>query len=300
VSPFLAQHYSALRLALRRLAGSPLNSLLSILAIGIALALPAGGHVLLGSVGQFAQGAAPAPQITLFMRMDAADTVVRAAEKTLRANDALRAVQFLPRDETLRRMRENASLKEAIEVLGRNPFPDAFVLTARDDNPEVMEGTVQELRRLPGVKHAQVDSAWVRRLNALLGLGGKLVTVLAALLGASVAAITFNIIRLQQLTLRAEIEVSRLLGATEAFIRRPFVYFGALLGLCGALAALALVGVGAAWLSTPISELAALYGVDAGFVGLDIATSVTLTAGATAIGGLGAAISVGQGSRAPA
>lgn len=288
---FFAQHLAALRLALRRLTGSPLTSLLSIIAIGLALALPAGGHVLLGGIGQFAQGAAPGPQISVFMRIDATQDAVGAAETALRAHAGIGAVRFLPREETLRRMKDSARLKDAIEVLGRNPFPDAFALTPRDESPTAMEALAEDLRRMPAVEHVQLDSDWARRLDALIALGGKLLTVLAALLGIGVAAITFNIIRLQQLTLRAEIEVSRLLGATEGFIRRPFVYFGAVLGLIGGFVALLLVSLLSLWLAEPVASLASLYGLGGGDIGLSLSDAAWLHLLAAGLGAAGAMLS---------
>jgi cell division transport system permease protein len=291
---WFAQHRAALRLALRRLAAAPLNTLLSVVAIGVALALPAGGQMLLANAMQLARNASPSPQISLFLRLDADRKASSEIETRLKQHPAGLSVQFLPKEETLERMKASPGLREVIEVLPRNPFPDAFVVVPRDDRPEAMDKLAAEFRLLPRVEHVQLDSAWVRRLDVLLRLGRSGVGVLALLLGVGLIAITFNIIRLQVLTQRSEIEVSALLGATDSFIRRPFLYFGALLGLLGGSAAWLLVMVATLWLRSPLGELAQLYGLSFSLAPLNPRDSVLLFTIAGALGWLGAWLSLRQ------
>jgi cell division transport system permease protein len=162
-------------------------------------------------------------------------------ESRLGKYGGVKQVQFLPREETLARMKGNPGLRDVIEALPGNPFPDAFVVTATDDRPEAMEKLAQEFRQWPKVEHVQLDSAWVRRLDALLKLGRTATILLGTLLGGGLIAISFGIIRMQILMHRTEIEVSQLLGATDGFIRRPFLYYGVLLGLGGGIVAWLLV-----------------------------------------------------------
>jgi cell division transport system permease protein len=123
-----------------------------------------------------------------------------------------------------------------------------------------LDALAKDLRALPGAAHVQVDSAWARRLGALAGTARLAIALLAALLAFGLVAITFNTIRLQILTQRAEIEISKLIGATDAFIRRPFFYLGALQGLCGGVLALTILWASLAALNTGVAELAASYG----------------------------------------
>lgn len=291
---WLAHHAAALRLALGRLFSAPLNTLLSVLAIGAALALPAGGQMLLGNAVQLARNAAPQPQLSVFMAVGADAKAAATVADRLRNHPQIRSIEVLDKEDTLVRMKNSGGLKEVIEVLGRNPFPDAFVVTPRQDNADAMEALAAELKALPRVDHVQLDSAWVRRLDALLKLGRTGVGLLTLLLGGGLVAITFNIIRLQVVTMRAEVEVSRLLGATDGFIRRPFLYYGSLLGASGGLAALALVAAAAAWLNGPLTELANLYGLRLQFAGLGITDSLLLLIIAAGLGWSGAALSVRQ------
>lgn len=291
---WLAQHGEAARLALRRLATAPLNSALYLLAIGVALALPAGGQMLLANALSLAGTASAAPQVSIFMASNADRGMAAEIESRLKQRSDVKRIQFLPREETLAHMKTNPGLREVIEALAANPFPDAFVLTAADERPEAMEQLAVEFRQWPKVEHVQLDSAWVRRLDALLKLGRTAVLVLGALLSAGLLAISFSIIRMQVLTYRAEIEVSRLLGATDSFVRRPFLYYGLLLGLGGGIVAWLLVGAAALWLRAPLGELVRLYDLTLVLQPLDARDSSLLLAFAAGLGWLGAMISLRQ------
>jgi len=294
MSIWFAQHLQAIRLALRRLASSPLNTALSLLAIGVALALPAGGQMLLANALSLAGTTSAVPQISVFMAGNAERKSVTEIENRLRKFGGVKQVQFLPREETLARMKASQGMRDVIEALPANPFPDAFVITSADDRPEVMEKLAAEFRQWPKVEHVQLDSAWVKRLDALLKLGRTAVILLGLLLGAGLIAIIFTTIRMQVLTSRAEIEVSHLLGATDSFIRRPFLYFGSLLGLGGGIFAWLLVGAAALWLRAPLADLVRLYDLTLVIQPLDATNSAFLLAMAAALGWIGAALSLHQ------
>jgi cell division transport system permease protein len=291
---WLAHHLEAARLAMRRLAAAPVNSLLYLLAIGVALALPAGGQMLLANALNLAGATSAAPQISIFMASNADRGMAAEIESRLKKRGDLKWVQFLPREETLARIKTNPGLREVIEALVANPFPDAFVLTAADERPEAMERLAAEFRQWPQVEHVQLDSAWVRRLDALLKLGRTAVLILGALLSAGLIAISFSIIRMQVLTHRTEIEVSRLLGATDGFVRRPFLYYGLLLGLGGGIVAWLLVSAATLWLRAPLGELVRLYDLTLVLQAPGARDSALLLAFAAGLGWLGAMISLHQ------
>lgn len=291
---WLAQHGDAAGLALHRLAAAPVNSLLYLLAIGVALALPAGGQMLLANAASLAGTTSAAPQISVFMAANADRGMAIEVESRLKKRSDIKRFQFLPREETLARMKANPGLRDVIEVLVANPFPDAFVLTVADERPEAMEQLAVELRQWPRVEHVQLDSAWVRRLDALLQLGRTAVLVLGALLSAGLIAISFSIIRMQVLTHRTEIEVSGLLGATDGFIQRPFLYYGLLLGLGGGIVAWLLVVAAALWLRAPLGELVRLYDLTLVLQAPGVRDSALLLAFAAGLGWLGAMISLRQ------
>lgn len=289
---WLLHHRLAAALAFRRLSATPLNTLLGAMVIGIALALPAGGEMLLANFQRLAQRIAATPQISVFMALEAAKKDVAEVGARLRKHPLTREVRLVPRENTLGRFKESEGLAEVLDSLPRNPFPDAFVVVPDDESPAALEAMRTEFAGYPRVEHVQLDSAWVQKLDALLRLARLVVALLATVLGVALVAITFNTIRLQILTQAEEVEVSRLLGATDAYIRRPFYYFGALQGLAGGgVAWLAVLGATLV-LRAPVGELANLYGIDFALHILPLADSMLLFALAALLGWAGAWLSL--------
>ena len=289
---WIAGHRSAAREAVRRLAYAPLNASLAILAMAVSLALPAIGQMLLGNALGLAEQVAPPLDISLFLSPDAGRPAAEQVRRRLGAHPGIKGIRFLPREETLARMKGAAGLGEVIDALPRNPFPDAFTVRPADTAPAAMDALAVELRRLPQVEHVQLDSAWTRRLDALLRLGRLGILLLAGLLGLGVVAIAFSTARLQVSTRTAEIELSRLLGATDAFVRRPFLWAGALQGLLAGLAALAVVAAVTFWLRGPLAEAASLYGLEWQLRGPAAGDAATVLTAAAALGWLGTALSL--------
>ena len=289
---WLVAHRNALALALRRLFAAPVNTLLSLLGIGIALALPAGGTLLLNQLAGLAPSATATPQVTLFLAVGADRKTAETIEAKLRQRSDITRIQVLKREDTLARMKTTEGLADAIAALPHNPFPDAIVVTPGDDTPATMEALAGELRQWKDIEHLQVDADWARRLAAVVRLAKMGLFLLATLLGIGLATITFNTIRLQLVTRHAEVEVSRLLGATDTFISRPYLWYGSLLGLLGGVAAWLIVATTLLWLRMPVADLAALYGIDFMLALPDGVASATLLLAATLLGWLGAAISM--------
>jgi cell division transport system permease protein len=224
---WLRQHVRALRLALRRFAA---GGTLSALVIGVALALPTGGYALLESLRGLATRASFDPQISIFLKGEVKRAEALALERPLRADRRVAKIRFIPREEALKELNAVQGLAEVTAALGQNPLPDTYVVTARGDD---LDPLVADLARMPGVAHVQSDSVWARRLAAIASAGRLALWLLASVLGIGLVSVTFNTIRLQILTHRTEIEVSKLIGATDAFIRRPFYYLGLLQGMAG-------------------------------------------------------------------
>ena len=257
---WLRQHRQALAAALGKIGAQKAATALNALVIGIALSLPAGGYALLGGLRAATAGAALEPQLSLFLRPDATRADAEALGARLKGDPRLRGLRFVPREQALKELQASEGLAEVVAALGRNPLPDAFVLRPASTDPAAIDALAEELRALPRVAHVQADSAWARRLRAIAGTARLAIALLAALLAFGLVAITFNTIRLQILTQRAEIEISKLIGATDAFIRRPFFYLGALQGLAGGLVALGILWGSLAALNVGVTELAASYG----------------------------------------
>mgnify|MGYP001573844217 CR=1 FL=1 len=257
---WLRQHRQAIAAAFGKLAAHKSAALLNALVIGIALSLPVGGYALLASLRHVTQGASLEPQLSVFLHADTRAPEAEALRARLQADARVGNVRFVPREQALKELQATEGLAEVVAALNRNPLPDAFVVRPNVTGAALLDALARDLRATPGVAHVQADSAWARRLGALAGTARLAIALLAALLAFGLVAITFNTIRLQILTQRAEIEISKLIGATDAFIRRPFFYLGALQGLAGGALALAILGGSLAALNVGVAELAASYG----------------------------------------
>jgi cell division transport system permease protein len=276
VRPWLRQHGQALQTGLRRL------SFLNALVIGIALALPVGGYALVQSLRPAGAEVALESRITLFLAPNARRADVEAR---LKAERRINAVRFIPREEALKELGRVQGLPEVIRALGRNPLPDAFVVSA---SPELAD----ELAKVPGVAHVQADAVWARRLAAATRIARLALWLLAGLLAAGLVAVTFNTTRLQVLTQREEIEVSKLIGATDAFVRRPFYYQGLVQGLAGGLVALLVVAVSLWLLNREVQELAASYGSNFRLAYLSPAAALGVLGISASLGWAGAHLSL--------
>lgn len=288
---FIAQHLAALRDALHRLLAAPLNTLLSLLVIGIALALPSAGWVVLDNLRGITGSASGVQQVSLFMALDASKKDVEEIESRLREAQPGRW-RFVPRDEALKRLQASEGMAEVIASLPKNPLPDAFIVEPEDTQPDALERLASSFSGWPKVAHVQLDTDWVKRFNTFLRIGKLSIALLASLLAGALVAVTFNTIRLQILAQASEIEVARLIGATDAFIRRPFQYFGALQGALGGLFAALLVSSAGLLLAAPVGELVALYGGNFVLRGLSPVNIAAMAAIGAVLGWLGAQLSV--------
>ena len=247
--------------ALGELWRAPLASLMSLLVIAIALSLPAGLLVLLDNLERL--GARWQGPASLSLYLQAGTSAETAAElaRRLEADPAVAAVEPLPPEAGLEELRAIPGFAAALEVLDTNPLPWVLVIhpgPGRDSDAE-LHRLRAFLAALPEVAQARLDLEWVRRLQRLTELARRAVWLLAGLLGLGVFLILGNTIRLEILNRRAEIEVCKLVGASDAFVRRPFLYRGLWLGGLGGLLAWGLVAAGLWWLQGPALHLAALY-----------------------------------------
>ena len=285
-------HAMAFAATLGRLARTPFATLLNVLVIGIALALPAGAYALLVDLQAAARGVSGDPEISVFMTLDAKKEEVAAIGPRLRAEAAVARVDFKPREAALDDLKKNPAMGDVIAALNQNPLPDAYIVRLKENDGDALEKMAATIRGWPKVEVVQIDSAWVRRVATAIQVGRMGVLVLAGLLSFALLAVTFNTIRLQILTQREEIEVSKLLGATNSTIRRPFYYYGVLLGLLGGGAAGLIVYGALQFMNTGVAELARLYASDFRLDFLPAGDLAAILLFAAILGWLGAWLSV--------
>jgi cell division transport system permease protein len=291
---WLWHHLDALRVTLARFVRTPVATLLNVGVIGIALALPAGLYVALVNLQGLARTLASDPQISVFLALDATRAEAKKIESRLKQHPQVREVRFVPREQALKELKASTGLADIVDGLPQNPLPDALVVLPRETGAQALEKLRDEVRGWPQVSHVQLDTAWAQRLEAGLKLARLAVALLAALFAFALVAVTFNTIRLQILTRREEIEVSKLIGATDPFIRRPFLYFGTLQGAAGGIAAWLIIGGSIALLNGALADLAQLYGAPLELTHLGLHDSLSLLAFSGALGWLGAWLSVNR------
>jgi cell division transport system permease protein len=294
IGQMLAQHRLAFSLVAARMRRAPLALLMMIAVIGVTLSLPAMLYVALENLQRLAGGFQTAPQISLFLAMSAPEDQIKEIDARLDKHAGITTHRFVSRDEAWQKMQQSTGLAEITGGLEQNPLPDAYVIETKTGDPAAIERLQQEMQQWPGVEHAQLDAVWIKRLHGLLELGNKLVLVIAGLLGFALLIITGNSIRLQIATQREEIELSRLIGATDRFIRRPFLYAGTLYGIGGGLSAL-LILVGAVWLfNESVAELARLYASDFRLLMPTADVSLALVGGSALLGWIGSYVAVNR------
>lgn len=279
---------------LGKLGRSPFTSLFNVLVVGIALALPAGLYVGLANVQKAVRTVSPEPQLTLFMAVDAGRADVSLIDTRLKEHPQVARMRYVPRERALEDMKRVAGMGGVVEALDRNPLPDAFVIDAADSSPDVLDRLKADFAAWPKVAHVQVDTEWAQRLDAALKVGRVALMLFGTVLAFALVAITFNTIRLQILTQREEIEVATLIGATDSFIRRPFLYYGAGLGVLGGVAACGFVWAATTVLNGALIDLSYLYGARWELGLLGIRDGLSLLGFAAVLGWLGAWLSVGR------
>ncbi|MBV8467310.1 MAG: ABC transporter permease [Burkholderiales bacterium] len=257
---WLRLHRLALGSTLRLFAANPLASSLNLLVVGIAVALPLGLYTLVTNLQTLAGRLPSDPQASVFLKTDANGADEGRVETLLKQNDIVASYHRIGRDEALHELEKSSGMGGLVAGLPNNPLPDTFSLMLRDGSPDALDKLANQLKADPAVDEVQMDADWARRLAAIVSLGRETTTTVAAVLGAGLLLITANMIRLQILTRRDEIEVSKLIGATDSFIRRPFLYFAIMQGILGSLVGLGVVAIALSRLSGPVGKLAMLYG----------------------------------------
>ena len=289
---WLRFHGLAVGDALRRLAAQPLATGFSILVLGLAIALPVLAWVGLRTAGTAVAGLDTEPHVNVFLALDASDEDARRVEQALRAHRDAAAVRFVPRAQAFEELKASTHLAELLAMLDRNPLPHAFTVRVRSTAADRVDGMRGEWSKLPKVDQVLADFEWSQRLARWVRFGDRVVAAATLLLAAAMAFIVGHLIRLQILTRREEIEVSQLIGATPADVRRPFLYFGAFQGLLAGLVAVGLALAAASWIGHELSVLTPTYAAEMKVLFLNAREVAGIVALAAALGWLGALVAV--------
>jgi cell division transport system permease protein len=256
------RHVQSALFAAGRLARTPLATAFTVLVIAIALTLPTALSLTIISVRTATGDFANAVDVNVYFKQDVSLEKARQLASSLRERSGVASVEVVSSDAALKMFQEQSGFGGALDALDENPLPHALVVRPEPDATDTtqMESLRSYIAAWPEVELVQVDSEWVQRLNAILDLLRGVVVGAAVLLGVGVLAIIGNTVRLEIFNRRAEIEVTKLVGGSNAFVRRPFLYTGLYYGLAGGLTATLLVLLGLSLLNGPVTRLAQSYG----------------------------------------
>jgi len=289
-------HMQALVGSLGRLVRTPVATLLTLLVIALALALPAALRLFVVNAQAATGNFANAVDVSVYLKTDVPLAKAQQLAQAAKERHDVEKVTLISADEGLEEFRRYSGFGDALAALKDNPLPNVLHVRPRPENssPAALESLRHYLGAWPEVDLVQVDSEWVMRFNAILEVMSRLLLMAAGLLGVGVLAVIGNTVRLEITGRRAEIEVTKLVGGSNAFVRRPFLYAGVLYGLGGALLAWAIVALLVALLGAPVATLAQLYGSRYTLQGLSIQDVGILLGGGAVLGWLGAWISAAR------
>jgi cell division transport system permease protein len=289
VGTWVDHHLYSFVASLGRFARKPWSTVLTVGVMAVALALPLGLWLVLGNVVRLSGDVQQSREISVFLKpqVDAARAQALAGE--LRWRNEIGKVELRTPAQGLEQLRASG-LGDAIDAVGENPLPSLLIVTPKGD--EALLAT--SLQTLPEADIVQHDALWRQRLDGWLRFGGRVAVVLAALLGLGALLVVGNTVRLDIQSRREEIGVLQHLGATDGFIRRPFLYLGAWYGLAAGALAIGLLTLAAIALRAPLAELAASYGSRFMLEGFDLPTAAGVVIGATLLGWLGAGVVTGH------
>jgi cell division transport system permease protein len=289
IQAYFARHAQTLIGSLGRIVKHPFATLMTMGVVAVALAVPLFLNLFLSNVRTATGNWTDAFDLSVYMDKRAGAERTASVAKQLRQRRDVAAVRVITAAQALAEFRDDSGFGKALDALSDNPLPDTLIIT-----PTLAASTPQGTAALKGaiaamadVQTVQLDTEWVKRLHAMLDILRRVILLTGGLLGAGVVLIVGNTIRLDILNRRAEIEVMKLVGASDGFARRPFLYSGIWYGLGGGLMALILVAVAAAVLSRPVESLARLYGSQFHLQGLGFTTGVLVLGLAATLAWLG-------------
>ncbi|SJZ80530.1 cell division protein FtsX [Oceanospirillum multiglobuliferum] len=282
--------------SLWRVLKAPIASLMTWAVLAIAIALPTGLYLFLSNAQLVTSNWDGASQMSLFLKMNVTEQKAEKLADELRERGDIAAVQYISKQQALNEFKEFSGFGGALDYLDGNPLPSVLIVrpAALAGNIQQQEQLLRSLQALPEVDEAQLDLAWVKRLYYIMELSQRMVSALAVLLGIAVLLVVGNTIRLAIENRRDEIVVVKLVGGTDAFVRRPFLYTGIWYGLGGGIMAWGIINISLFWLDGPVKALASVYASSFELVGLNSGDSLVLILSGAILGWLGAWLAVGR------
>ena len=292
---WLNQHVQAIKLVLARMHNNKLSTFMISLVIAVAMSVPGLFYMGVDHLSKLSNHMQDETEISLFLKLDANPNVASEIDAALAKNTAIKQYHLVTKDQAwkdLKAKAESNKIDNEVSQLTRNPLPDAFFIQAKSADPATLEALKNELQGIPGVDQAVLNSEWAKRLSTILALGTKIILFIAALLAVALLVIIGNTVRMQILTQKDEIIVSKLIGATTGFIRTPFLYAGMVYGLLGGLLAIVILTLIVQLYNQSVTQLSHLYSSDFSLPWLNIPLYIAIVIASIFIGWLGSYLSV--------
>jgi len=294
IQSYFIHHIRVFLGSLGRLYQFPGPSAMTVAVIAIALSLPAGLYVLLQNAQQLSGGWDGAARLSLYLKTSVSNQQAEELAQKLSLYPQIDTLQYISRDESLQTFRERSGFGDALDTLSENPLPAVIVITPYLDQAHALSVLQTELHALPEIDIAQLDLQWVKRLIGIMNIIQRGLLVVASMLGIAVILVIGNTIRLDIQNRSREIRVQKMIGATNVFIRRPFLYTGFWYGLLGGLLSWILVSTGLTLLSDPTQRLAGLYQSDFELSHLSLLAGLSVVTISILLGLLGSWVAVSR------
>ena len=294
LSAYLRHHGQSLMFSLGKIYQSPATTIMTVAVIGITLSLPGGFYLFLKNMEALSGDFRSSSQISLFLDLEISEKDGRTLEQQIAGDPAVRSTQFISRDLSLEQFRQDSGFGKSIDTLSINPLPHTIIVEPIEADSFVVRNLLNSLQAMPEIEIAKLDTEWLERLYTIIEVARRGVIMISALFACAVLLIIGNTIRLDIQNRYQEIIVTKLIGATDAFIRRPFLYGGIWYGLLGGIISWLIVEIGYISISGPLQRLNLLYQSEMNLVTYSLQDFLIIIASSTLLGLAGSWIAVAR------
>lgn len=288
LSAYLLHHLQSLVFSLKKIYQTPVTTMMTIAVISITLSLPSGFYIFLKNIDTISGDLHSTTQITLYLRLNINEKTAQRVQQTIKAMPQVQSTTFISRQQAFETFRTSSGFGASIDVLSDNPLPHSIIVQPTLDSDRfIIKNLLNTLKIMPEVAIAKMDTEWLERLYTLLAIAQRVIAIITTLFAIAIVLIIGNTIRLDIQSRYQEIIVTRLIGATNAFIRRPFLYGGLWYGLLGGISAWVIVELSYLAISSPLNHLGLLYQKTLVFITFSIWDVILLLSLSTLLGLVG-------------
>ena len=294
ISAYLLHHLQSLIFSLGKIYHSPATTVMTVAVIGITLSLPGGFYLFLKNIDAMSGDFRSTTQISLFLNLGLDEKPARALERDIAGMPEVESTTFISREKSLEEFRQNSGFGKSIDTLSNNPLPHTIIVEPAEADTFTVRNLQNRLQAMPEVEIAKLDTEWLERLYTIIEIARRSVMIITILFACAVLLIIGNTIRLDIQNRYQEIIVTKLIGATDAFIRRPFLYGGVWYGLLGGIISWLIVELGYLAISGPLQRLNLLYQSEMSLITFSLFDFIALIASSTLLGLAGSWIAVAR------